>query len=106
MSAASSEPILWPIFDLGTADDLVHHQAARGAKPVARIRRDRNPEQRRLRRIAREWTHHKRNHAFKTVALHDDDGARFSGIVACASNGPYFASSHPLGQAEIESTKT
>ncbi len=82
-------------FRLGDGGDLVHHQATRGAKPVARMRLDRKPEQRSFCRIACEWTHHKRIHALKTVVLHDDDGSRFSGIVACASNSPYFASPHP-----------
>ena len=82
-------------FRLGDGGDLVHHQATCGAKTVSRIRLDRKPEQRRLRRIAREWAHHKQIQALKTVVLDDDDRPRFSGVVACAGNGPYFASPHP-----------
>ena len=80
-SSSSSLPTRAPIFELGDCRDLVHHQAALGAQPVALVGRDGETYQRRVRRVGREGADRDRSGGVECVVLDDRNRPRLTSVV-------------------------
>lgn len=91
--------------DLGLRDgrDLVHHQPAGQAQPIAVVRFDGQAEQRRFRGVRGERTDGQGIGAIEAVVLDDDDGARLTRVVLAPCDRPDLTTSHSSPRSDTAS---
>ena len=86
--------------------DLIHHQPASSAQPVAFVWLDRQPEQRSLGRVGSECAYRDRIRPVETVVLKNHNGTGLAGVVFTAGNGPNLATLHIAPQSETALMKS
>src|SRR5262245_18117364 len=90
---------------LGDCCDLVHHEAAGGAKAIALVRLHDKAEQRRVGRVGGKGANRDRVGGIETVVLHDDGGARLASVIVAPGHGPDCPAPHSSPQSDTASRK-
>src|SRR5436309_9354234 len=86
--------------------DLIHHEAAFGAQPVARAGLDEEAKKGSVGRISRERAHGDGIGHVEAVVLENHHGTWFAYAVFATGNGPNRAALHAPSRSEIASMKS